>query len=146
MTALRDINPADLGGALPLLPDVLKKRVEHVVRENSRVTEAVAALRKGDLPALGKLLNASHASLKDLYEVSCEELDFLVKTAQETPGVLGARMMGGGFGGCAIILAAPSAIESVKHDLAKVYSHRYGTLQPIEAVEPADGATELTLS
>lgn len=146
LTALRDLNPADLAAAAPLLPPLIAKRVEHVVRENARVVHAVEALKKGDLGSLGRLLNESHESLRDLYEVSCPELDFLVKSAQEIKGVLGARMMGGGFGGCAIILAESSAAEAVQHDLTRVYSHRYGALQPIEAVEPADGAAELTIA
>ncbi len=144
IAALRDLNPADLAAAAPLLPPVIAKRVEHVVRENARVVHAVEALKSGNLPALGRLLNESHQSLRDLYEVSCPELDFLVKSAQEIKGVLGARMMGGGFGGCALILAESAAADAVQHDLTRVYAHRYGALQPVEKVEPADGATELT--
>lgn len=144
LIALRDLNPADLPVALPLLPEITRKRVEHVVRENSRVHHAVAALKSGDLAAVGRLLNETHASLKDLYEVSCPELDLLVSTAQQIPGVLGARMMGGGFGGCALILAEAAAADTIQHDLTRIYSHRYGALQPTEIVEPADGAAELT--
>jgi len=143
--ALRDLEEADLAKALPLLPPLIAKRTEHVVRECARVKSAVAALGKGDLRALGALLNSSHESLKSLYEVSCPELDLLVGTAQRTKGVLGARMMGGGFGGCAIALVETPAIDLVKREVARIYQHRFGTTPPFHEVEAADGTSELSV-
>jgi len=142
--ALRDIEEADLAKALPLLPPIVAKRAEHVVRECARVKAAVAALQRGDLKAVGALLNASHESLAKLYEVSCTELDILAGSAQRVPGVLGARMMGGGFGGCVIALVERGAVESVKREVARVYQHRFGTLPPFHEVEAADGTSELS--
>ncbi len=143
--ALRDLTVEDLPAALPLLPDIPRKRAEHVVRECHRVTEAVSSLKRGDLASFGKLLNASHASLRDLYEVSCPELNTLVNTAQQVPGVLGARMMGAGFGGCAIALVETGQVEALKRDLMRVYQRQYGTIPPIDEVETADGSTEFTV-
>ncbi|MEK7477299.1 MAG: galactokinase [Candidatus Coatesbacteria bacterium] len=141
--ALRDLEEADLAKALPLLPPVVAKRAEHVVRECARVKAAVAALRAGNLKGVGALLNASHESLKTLYEVSCPELDLLVGTAQRTPGVLGARMMGGGFGGCAIALVETPAVDLAKREVSRVYQHRFGTTPPFHDVEAADGTSEV---
>ena len=144
LKTLRDLEPARLINALELLPDPLKKRVEHVVTECGRVKEAVAALGRSDIPAVGKLLNASHASLRDLYEVSCPELDSLASAARQTEGVLGARMMGGGFGGCIIALALPAAAEKALHSIGQIYQHRFGTLPEAWIVEAGDGAAEVT--
>ena len=144
MRALRDLEVKDLPDALPILPEILRKRTEHVVRECHRVIEAVAALKQGDLTGFGKLLYASHASLRDLYEVSCPELDLLVNAAQQVAGVLGARMMGGGFGGCAIVLVESSQVETLKHDVTRIYQRKLGTLPPIDEVELANGSSELT--
>jgi galactokinase len=143
LAALRDLEERDLAAALPALPEVPRKRAEHVVRENARVKAAVDALRAGDLPAVGRLLNASHASLRDLYEVSCPELDLLVGTAQQVPGVLGARMMGGGFGGCAIALAEAGAVEALSRSVTRAYQHRFGTTPPVTVAEAGDGAGEI---
>jgi galactokinase len=98
--ALRDVSAA----RLPELADPLVRRVRHVVMENARVLVAVAALRTGDVAPLGPLLSASHASLRDDYEVSVPELDTLVQLAGADADVLGARMTGGGFGGCIVAL------------------------------------------
>lgn len=144
LRALRDLEVKDLPDALPILPEILRKRTEHVVRECHRVTEAVTALKQGDLAGFGKLLYASHASLRDLYEVSCPELDTLVNAAQQTPGVLGARMMGGGFGGCAIVLVESGQMETLKRDVARVYQRKLGTLPPLDEVELANGSAEFT--
>ncbi|PIQ22450.1 MAG: galactokinase, partial [Cytophagales bacterium CG18_big_fil_WC_8_21_14_2_50_42_9] len=97
----RDITPADIN----LVSDAIQqKRIKHFISENQRVLQAAAALQAQDFVALGKLLTASHASLRDDYEVSCPELDFLVDTALQLPYCAGSRMMGGGFGGCTISL------------------------------------------
>jgi galactokinase len=107
VTQLRDLALDDLPRVMRL-PEPLGRRARHVVTENARVLAAVEALRHADLPALGALLDASHASLRDDYEVSCEELDVATATAR-SHGALGARMTGGGFGGCAIALRPRTA-------------------------------------
>jgi galactokinase len=104
IASLRDARPEDAGR----LPAPLDRRVRHVVEENERVDEAVAALRRGDLPALGRLLDASHASLRDLYEVSVPEVERTVDRVKAA-GAVGARIVGGGFGGSVLALFPPEA-------------------------------------
>jgi len=108
--SLRDYSPADLRDSMGLIPETTRKKCLHVVEENQRVLEAEGALKKGDLAAFGKLMNRSHESLRDQYEVSCPELDWLVKRAWETEGVYGSRMAGEGFGGCTVTLVEEKAI------------------------------------
>jgi len=102
--------------------DVLKRRARHAASENQRVHESVLALKQGRLSDFGTLMNASHASLRDDYEVSCKELDILVKTAQGIPGVLGSRMSGAGFGGCTVSIVATSAVPDFIDNLTAAYS------------------------
>jgi galactokinase len=104
-----------------LTDEVLKKRARHVLTENLRVKEAVKVLRMNDLTTFGRLLNASHTSLKVDYEVTGIELDTLVETAQQIKGCLGARMTGAGFGGCAIAIVHQSAMEEVKNKVSERY-------------------------
>lgn len=132
--ALRDVTEDDLTRYGTALGDVLP-RARHVVRENARTRATAEALSQGDMRAVGAYLNASHASLRDDYEVSCAELDVAAQIAQDTPGVLGARMMGAGFGGSIIALAQPSAVERLTGRLASEYpqrSGRIGALVPCE--------------
>jgi galactokinase len=103
VTELRDLSSADLG-RLDALPDVLRRRARHVITENARVLAAVDALRKRDMPRFGALMDASHASLRDDYEVSTPQIDRLVELARRQRGVLGARITGGGFGGAIVVL------------------------------------------
>jgi galactokinase len=91
--------------AIARLPDVEARRARHIVTENQRVLDAVAALRAGDLPAVGALFGASHASMRDDYEITTPEIDALVALGQADPAVYGARMTGGGFGGAVVMLA-----------------------------------------
>src|SRR5205085_6349093 len=93
-----------------VLPDTIRRRCNHIINENERVTLAVEALKRGDLPFFGKLLYASHESLRLDYAVSCRELDLLVEIAQRSPGVYGARLTGGGFGGCTLTLVAADKV------------------------------------
>ncbi len=95
-TALRDYSASDVRDSMGLIPESTRKKCLHVVEENQRVLEAEEALRRKDLVAFGKLMNRSHESLRDLYEVSCPELDWLVKRAWETDGVYGSRLTGRG--------------------------------------------------
>jgi galactokinase len=115
--SMRDVSPDRVGE----LPAPLDRRVRHVLDENARVDEAVAALRAGDLPALGRLLDASHASLRDQYEVSVPEVDALVERLR-AGGAAGARMVGGGFGGAVLALLAPGA--ALPHGAVEVVPSR----------------------
>ena len=102
VASLREVQPdADLG----VLPEVLARRVRHVVSENARVEAAVAAIEHGDVAALGEIVNASHASLRDDYAVSVPAIDAIVQAAQRDAAVYGARIVGGGFGGSVLVLA-----------------------------------------
>lgn len=124
--ALRDITPNDLARYGDALSDLLERRARHVVSENARVLEAATALRAGDAEWLGRLLSASHVSLRDDYEVSCAELDAAVEIAAAVPGVLGARMMGAGFGGSVLILTRDAARASLEESLSREYPRRTG--------------------
>lgn len=120
-------------------------RVRHVVGEIARTLEAAEALGDGDYKRFGQLMTASHISLRDDYEVSCEELDALVDAALAIPGVYGARMTGGGFGGCAIILARAEQAESVTQAVQQAFSTRFGRACPIFSTTAAAGAGPLSL-
>ena len=97
-----------------------------MITENERVLKGVAALKAGDLEEFGRLLNASHASLRDDYEVSCRELDTLVELALEVPGVLGSRMTGAGFGGCTIALVPQPSLPAFQEHIHKHYTSAQG--------------------
>ena len=116
--ALRDVTHDQVNADVSELSDIVRRRCSHVVSENMRVLNASAALGGGDLEAFGALMNASHQSLRDDFEVSCDELDCLVDIAQGTAGVLGSRMTGAGFGGCTVTLVHQDAIEGLKARLA----------------------------
>ena len=110
------------------LPSPIRERVRHVVEENARTKEAVAALTTADVDTFGRLMNESHESLRDLYEVSSPELDAMVSLARHVEGVYGARMTGGGFGGCAIALVGDESVQ----DLLSLLSGRYYGVRNIE--------------
>lgn len=103
----------------------LLKRARHAVSENERVKQAIQALKDKDMATFGQLMNASHASLRDDYEVSCPELDYLVAWAQQFEGVLGSRMTGAGFGGCAVTLIAEEQVERFTEELGKAYEEKF---------------------
>jgi galactokinase len=136
--ALRDVTPRQLDGHKSLLPGVIYRRCRHVVTENERVQQAAAALLKEDLPTLGELMAESHRSLRDDYQVSCAELDTMVEIAGAQPGVVGARMTGGGFGGCTINLVHADSAENFKRAVATEYEQRTHIRPDIYVV----GATE----
>jgi len=126
VTALRDVSHEDLarhGGSLP--PNLLK-RARHVVEEERRVLLSVEALRRGDVEAFGEMMDASHRSLRDDYEVSSPELDRLVELAWAQPGVLGSRLTGGGFGGCTISLVRAEAVEAFREGVVARYRTETG--------------------
>ncbi|HLL53520.1 MAG TPA: galactokinase [Myxococcaceae bacterium] len=122
---LRDLPEGELARAASL-PEPLGRRVRHVVTENARVLAAVEALRRGDLPGLGALLDASHASQRDDYEVSVPEIDLLVELSRAEPAVYGARLTGGGFGGSIVALAKAGAGAEVARRVAERYAERSG--------------------
>jgi galactokinase len=139
--SLRDATP----DSLELIHNpIVRRRARHVVTENQRVIDFVAASRQGDLTGMGRLLVASHRSLQQDYEVSCEELDFLVDTALTIPGTFGARMIGGGFGGCTVNLIDPTAEEHFTAALGKAYRAKFGVDPSFYRVRPAQGASRLS--
>lgn len=123
------------------LNGVLCKRAKHVVTECDRVSKAVTAMRNGDLTALGSLLNQSHASLRDDYEVSCKELDVLQSLSVKQDGCLGARMIGGGFGGCVLALVRTSDVETFKRVVGTAYKNAIGYEAAFYDVDIEDGIT-----
>jgi galactokinase len=127
--ALRDVSPSQLERYASDLPDNVHRRCRHVVSENQRVMDAVEVLAKGDSRAFGRLMDASHRSLRDDYEVSCAELDAMVEAAWSAPGVIGARMTGGGFGGCAVALVEKDMAGVFCEQVAPQY-HKQTGLQP----------------
>lgn len=141
INALRDLNLSDLD-LIASLPEPLNRRAKHVVTENDRTEHAAKLLREGDAAALGELIYASHASLRDDYEVSCRELDIMVELARGT-GVFGARMMGGGFGGCTVNLVEADEVPRFKETITKGYSEATGIKPAIYVIESDDGVGEL---
>jgi galactokinase len=133
---LRDLGADDLG-RLDALPEPLRRRARHVVTENDRVRRAVAAMRAGDLPRLGELFHASHASMRDDYEVSVPEIDLLVDLARGEAEVYGARLTGGGFGGAVVLLARRGAGRGVAGRVAAEYAARSGC-RPRVLVPPSN--------
>ena len=123
--ALRDVTLDQVNAYASELSDIVRRRCRHVVSENMRVLNASAALGAGDLEEFGALMTASHQSLRDDFEVSCDELDCLVDIAQRTDGVLGSRMTGAGFGGCTVTLIHSDAIDNLKAQLF-AYTDRFG--------------------
>ena len=119
------------------------RRARHAVTENQRTIQAVEALKRGDIFELGQLMNASHLSLKEDYEVSCEELDILVEEAWEIDGVLGSRMMGAGFGGCTVSIVENSAVNEFIQRVGENYQKRIGLHADFYVVETGNGAAVL---
>ncbi|MBV9669655.1 MAG: galactokinase [Acidobacteriales bacterium] len=146
ITALRDVSSADLEQHRDLLPATVYRRCRHVVTENERVLSAVQALRSGDLQLVGKLMGESHSSLRDDYEVSCVELDMLVELASSLPGIIGARMTGGGFGGCTINLVQDQAVEAFRSGIKSGYQDRIGIAPEVYVSAAAAGAREIATS
>ncbi|MBQ7158997.1 MAG: galactokinase [Treponema sp.] len=138
--ALCDISPKLWDSTKDFISDpILQKRAKHCVYENQRVLDAVDALNKGDLAKLGALLNDSHASLKDDYEVTGIELDTLAETAQKQDGCLGARMTGAGFGGCAIALVHKDKLDAFIESVQSAYVAKIGYEAGFFACESGDG-------
>jgi galactokinase len=141
--SLRDVSAEDEARFFALLPSVVRKRCRHVVSENARVLEAVAAMRTGDLARLKSLMAASHVSLRDDYEVSCPELDILVELALALPACHGARLTGAGFGGSTVNLVDAAAVEEFSRSVAAGYQARTGRPAESYVFEPSAGARPL---
>ncbi len=144
--ALRDVSEADFRSRAGALDETTRRRARHVVGENERVLQAVEALRRGDIPALGRLLDASHASLRDDFEVSSEALNTIVEIARRQPGCYGARMTGAGFGGCAVALVATEAAESFSRTVVQHYHQAIGLEASIYITHAYPGASVARLT
>jgi galactokinase len=143
VTTLRDVTPAMLEAARPRLDPLVAARAEHIVHENVRVLDAVAALEAGDLPSVGRLFYASHASMRDLFEITSPELDAMVDIARAIPGVIGARMTGGGFGGCTINLVRRVAVPALREAVMRDYPGRTGLTPRVFEVAASPGARRI---
>jgi galactokinase len=141
VSALRDLSPEIFAQRRAALPALVAQRAEHVIYENRRVLDAVAALRAGDVATFGRLMNESHDSLRDLYEVSSAELDAVVEIARGVPGVYGARMTGAGFGGCAIALTDEAKVSELRSAIVHHYPARTGRQPAVYICVASDGAS-----
>jgi galactokinase len=140
--SLRDVD-LDMVEELKVETPALRGRARHVVSENLRVERFIDAAYTGDLRKMGAIFVESHRSLQSDYEVSCEELDFLVDSALPLPGVCGARMTGAGFGGCTVNLVEPGHAAAFRESICAAYHGRYGTVPEIYPCRPAAGAGEI---
>lgn len=123
--------------------EICRKRAKHAVYENQRTIRAVEALKRDDITEFGRLVNASHVSLRDDYETSCEECDYLAELAWEQPGVVGSRITGGGFGGCTVSIVANTRTDAFIHDIGAAYAEKFGHDAEFYVVEIGDGAHRL---
>ncbi len=138
--ALRDVTIAQLEAARPKLDNLTYRRARHVITENDRVLQACDAMAVGDAAALGRLLDASHISLRDDFQVSNRELDLIVAAAQAHPACQGARMTGAGFGGCAVALVAEAGVEAFVAQVSADYTARAGLTPRVYVCRATDGA------
>jgi galactokinase len=138
--ALRDVTIGDLAQHGALLSELVLRRCRHVVTENDRVQRAAAALEAGQVGEVGRLMNASHVSMRDDYEISCREIDILVELAGRVDGVLGARMTGGGFGGCTINLVRVAAVDRFADEVGRAYKEATGITPQFLVCRPGAGA------
>jgi len=141
--SLREVAPEQFALTADSLPERIARRARHVIAENQRVARFVEACRLGDKADMGKLLVASHRSLQHDYEVSCAELDFLVDTALRLEGVWGARMTGGGFGGCAVALLQADSLQTFGPAITRLYQQKFGILPKIYICKSSAGAAEV---
>lgn len=141
ISCLADLNKRDFEKYSHLLPQTVQMRARHVVEECARVNSAVDAMKSGNIPLLGELLNASHRSLKELYEVTGKELDALAECARKHPACMGSRMTGAGFGGCTVSIVEEGAVEDFKRAVGEGYSSKTGYIADFYEAEISDGIT-----
>ncbi|GMA50972.1 galactokinase [Alicyclobacillus contaminans] len=145
LTCLADLSKEEWNAlAWHLKDDVLQRRARHVVTENARTLEAARRLAAGDLPGFGQLMNESHISLRDDYEVTGPELDALVEAAWQTEGCLGSRMTGAGFGGCTVSLVRETAVERFQDEVARQYERATGLAPTFYVTDLGAGVREVT--
>lgn len=143
-SCLGEITPEEFEAHKAAITDeTVRRRITHVIYEDDRVLKSVEALKKGDIAAFGKYMNGSHASLRDLYEVTGIELDTLAETAQNVPGVIGSRMTGGGFGGCTVSIVKNDAIDNFIETVGKLYKEKIGYEASFYIFDIGDGAREI---
>jgi galactokinase len=140
VAALRDLDVDSFEAKAEELPSLLRRRCQHVVYENDRTLRAAHALRQGQIGAFGQLMNESHASLRDLYEVSCEELDLMAALAQSQSRCWGARMTGAGFGGCVVALVERGALSSFSQTVGTLFERQTMRTPALYACQPSAGA------
>jgi galactokinase len=140
VAALRDATLDQLEACSAELAPAVRRRCRHVITECARVLESAEALRRHDLVRFGQLMNASHDSLRDDYEVSCEEIDLLVSLARKVPGLIGARITGGGFGGCTVNLLPRAAADALAAEALPEYERQTGIKPRLFLTRAADGA------
>ncbi len=138
--ALRDISPTLFETQANQLDALVRRRARHVIKENARTLRAAEAMQTSDANKLGELMNASHISLRDDYEVSSKELNIMVETANSQSGCLGARMTGAGFGGCAVALVENHAVSLFRDEVALAYQEKTGLQANIYICQPSNGA------
>lgn len=142
--ALGDLTPEEFEAHKSLIKDEIQlQRAKHAVYENQRTIDAVTALKAGDIESFGKLMNQSHISLRDDYDVSCEEIDILVDLAWKIPGVLGSRITGGGFGGCTVSIVKDESIDTFIETIGKTYLEKVGHEAEFYTVDIGGGASRL---
>jgi len=141
--SLRDVSLeffSRIQDSVPLIP---RKRARHIISDTQRVPDLAAAAEKLDLLEMGRLFVASHRSMQYDYEITCDEIDFLVDTAIKIPGVYGSRMTGGGFGGCTVNLIAPEAVAEFETKLTAAYQERFQLTPVFYPCDPAEGASRI---
>jgi galactokinase len=143
--ALRDVDERMLAEFAGQMDEVTFRRARHVVTENARVLAGAKALESGDVATFGRMVSQSGVSARDDYEISCEEIDFLVSTAMECKGVYGARLMGGGFGGSAVAIVEPAMCEQIRTKVGREYHAKFGIRCDVHVAEPADGTAIIDL-
>jgi galactokinase len=141
---LRDIAAEEWPSLEGKLPETLRRRARHIVTENARVLAFVEACRQNDPAKMGRLMAESHRSMRDDYQISCGEMDFLVDIAATQHGVAGSRMTGGGFGGCTVNLVRNDAVDGFREAVASAYRDRFEITPEVYACQTADGARELS--
>jgi galactokinase len=142
--SLRDVSMEMLADASDRMDPIAARRAKHIVEENARVGATVSALEAGDLVTVGELFATGHASLRDLFEISSPALDAMVEIASAVPGVIAARMTGGGFGGCTVNLVRPDAVQALRAMVEREYTARTGLTPMVMPVQATAGAGRLT--